>query len=93
MKVVQEKHSFFLDVQKEGLRDCFPDKWEIDIMKKFMTGWSLSLYSQNVPKKDTRSIASNLFFLGNHYKYKNDDQKMHGSMSAMPFMDKVKDTW
>eukprot|EP00957_Ditylum_brightwellii_P026773 2025441-Ditylum_brightwellii.AAC.1 len=63
MEVMQEKHSFFLDVQKEGLQDCFPDKWEIDIIKKLTTGWSLSLYSQNVTKEDIRSTASNSFFL------------------------------
>eukprot|EP00957_Ditylum_brightwellii_P122749 9360610-Ditylum_brightwellii.AAC.1 len=63
MKVMQEKCSFFLDLQKEGLQDCFPDKWEIDIIKKLMTGWSLSLYSQKVTKEDMRSIASNLFLV------------------------------
>eukprot|EP00957_Ditylum_brightwellii_P119832 9143517-Ditylum_brightwellii.AAC.1 len=88
MKVMQEKNSFFLDVQKEGLQDCFPDEWEIDIIKKLMTGWSLLLYSQDETKEDLRGIASNLFFLGNHYKYENDDQKMHGALTAMPFMDK-----
>eukprot|EP00957_Ditylum_brightwellii_P096843 7374972-Ditylum_brightwellii.AAC.1 len=58
-----------------------------------MTGWSLSLFSQNVTKEDMRSITANLFFLSNYYKYKDDDQKVYGALSAMPFMDKVKDTW
>eukprot|EP00957_Ditylum_brightwellii_P050380 3820303-Ditylum_brightwellii.AAC.1 len=31
--------SFFRDVQKQGLQDCLPDKWEIDIIKKLETGW------------------------------------------------------
>eukprot|EP00957_Ditylum_brightwellii_P115321 8793644-Ditylum_brightwellii.AAC.1 len=67
--------------------------WEIGVIKKLETGWSLPLHPQNLTKEELRSIASDLFFLGNHYKYKNDDQKVHGAMTAIPFMDKVKNYW
>eukprot|EP00957_Ditylum_brightwellii_P206089 15346775-Ditylum_brightwellii.AAC.1 len=47
-----------------------------------------SVYNaKDVTKEDIRGLASNLFFLGNQYKYK-DDQKIHGAMTAMPFKDK-----
>eukprot|EP00957_Ditylum_brightwellii_P093131 7090181-Ditylum_brightwellii.AAC.1 len=42
------------DVQKQVLQDCFPDKWEIRVIKKLETGLSLSLYPQNLTKEDMR---------------------------------------
>eukprot|EP00957_Ditylum_brightwellii_P086961 6619230-Ditylum_brightwellii.AAC.1 len=63
-------------------------KLEICVIKKLETGWSLSLYQQNVIKKDIRSIVSALFFLGNYYRYKDDDQKIYGILTAMSFKEK-----
>eukprot|EP00957_Ditylum_brightwellii_P100297 7643456-Ditylum_brightwellii.AAC.1 len=76
VNVMQKHRSFYLDLQRKSLHNLLHDKWEIE----------------DVTKEDIRGLASDLFFLGNHYNYQ-DNQKLHGKYTAISFKDKVKDYW
>ena len=51
------------------------------------------MHPQNLTRQDLKSIASDLFFLGNHYKYVTGDIKLHGAMTTKPFMVDVDEVW
>ena len=64
-----------------------------NVPKNFEKGWSLSLSSENLTREDLKSLACDLFFLGNHYKYVPEDLKIHGTMTTKPFMVDVDEVW
>ena len=64
-----------------------------NVLKNLETGWSLSLHPENLTRQDMKSIASDLFFLGNHYKYIPEDRKIHGALTSKPFMVHVNEVW